>query len=155
MQAFFIGVLVYLFTSLFGDYLKALFLSVLVMVGIILLDDECNALTNTSVIYSQHLKDYLKSVDMPNSSLWYQAKEDYNQLGVHLDHNFDRKTDWFLDKSCKVHSARTGVVGEWAVGRHVWVVVFGKSKKDKVAFDKDSLPKGLDETIVKRCSVSS
>lgn len=150
-------IVISLIEVIFGDHIKAAFFAAVALiagaVGVAASNaNDGDTQDDTQMVYSKRLKNYLKAMDTPDVTTWYHAKEKYNESGVRLDHNYDGKTDWFLGKSCDVRSAKTGVLGEWAVGKNVWVVVFGK---DKVAFTKDSLPEGLDETIVKRCSVSS
>lgn len=148
-------IVISLIEVIFGDHIKAAFFAaVALMAGAfgVAASNDSDTQDDTRMVYSKRLKSYLQKMDTSDVTTWYRAKEQYNESGVRLDHNFDNTVDWFLGKSCDVRSAKTGALGEWAVGKNVWVVVFGK---DKVAFVKDSLPEGLDETIVKRCSVSS
>lgn len=148
------GIVMTMIDIIFGDHINKAFWGTMALIGGAIgvgssLADDTDV-QDAQMVYSKRLENYLKSVDNSRVANHYRANEVYNELGVRLDHNYDGKADWFLGKSCSVRSLRTGVVGEWAVGNHAWVVVFGK---DRVAFVKDSLPQGLDEEVVKYCSI--
>ena len=124
-------------TSIFGDGIGSVF-------------DGGDGISKR-IIHSDKVKDYLMVQDSADVGLSYNPRKQYkNEYGVGLDHDNDTDIDWYMGRSCDVRSGRTGVSGEWAVGEHVWVVVFGR---DRAVFTRESLPSKIDQETIERCTI--
>lgn len=142
----------------FGDYIKekiatmmaTILAFIAAILGLVIPHDGLLALKSNSEIDAQAVHDYLTLVDKSSVKLSYDGKAVANKHGVQLNHDSKGEPEWAMGRSCDVLSYRTGKTGKWAVGRHVWVVVFNE---DKVFFKKSSLPKAVDTKMRENCTV--
>lgn len=139
----------------FGDSIKAFMTSVVaMMVGattyVFGIDNAIIQAKHNQVSMSM-AKQYVQNIDEPSYRLLeYDGKAVANRYGVKLNHDSKGEPEWMLGKNCNVLSYKTKKYGKWAVGEHVWVVVF---EDQQVSFTKASLPKQVSQEMKENCTI--